>query len=105
MSGGRREHTGQKKRKRRQRELKHFTFHLFDTSQSVLEGVQRAGLVIMSLLSGQMKLQLLQCFNHLLLGLGFGRLLTTTMAQPHTCTAAGQILHNDYLTLKKKINK
>lgn len=74
---------------------------MFDTSQSVLERVQRAGLVIMSLLSGQMKLQLLQRFNHLLLGLGFGRLLTTTMAQPDTCTAAGQTLHNDYLTSKK----
>lgn len=100
MSGGRREHTGQKQRKRQRRELNHFTFHLFDTSQGVLEGVQRGGLVIMSLLSGQMKLQLLQCFNHLLLGLGFGRLLTTTMAQPHTCTAAGQTLHNDYLIFK-----
>lgn len=55
----------------------HFTFNLSDTTQRVLEGVQRAGLVIVSLLSGQVKLQLFQSFNHLLLVLGFGRLLTT----------------------------
>lgn len=53
----------------------HFTFHLFDASECVLEGVQRGGLAIVSLLSGQEKLQLFQCFMQLLLGLGFGRLL------------------------------
>lgn len=37
----------------------------------------------MSLLGGQVKLQLLQGFNHLLLVLGFGRLLT---AAGVTCT-------------------
>ncbi len=62
---------------KRQNEEKHFTFHLFDTAQRILEGVQRGGLVIVSLLRGQVKLQLLQSFNHLLLGLGLGGLLTT----------------------------
>lgn len=40
------------------RRRKHFTFHLFDAAQSVFEGVQRGGLVIVSLFSGQVKLQL-----------------------------------------------
>lgn len=53
-----------------------FTFHLLDTAQCVLEGVQRGGLVIVPLLSGQVELQLFQGLYHLLLCLGFGRLLT-----------------------------
>lgn len=74
---------------------KNFTFYLFDTAQSVLEGIQRSGLVIMSLLRGQVKLQLFQSFNHLFLGLCFGRLLTTAMTQCHMHRES-QILHNSY---------
>lgn len=55
------------------------TFHLFHTSQGVLEGVQCGSLVIVFLLSRQMKLQFFQSFNYFLLGLGFGRLLTTAI--------------------------
>lgn len=74
----------------------HFTCHLFDAAQGVLEGVQCRGLVIVSLLRRQVKLQLFQGFNHLLLGLGFGRFLTTAICtyihtHTHTCAAASQI--------------
>lgn len=75
--------------------MNHFTFHLFDAAQSVLKRVQRGRLVTVPLLRGQVKLELLQGFNYLLLGLGFGRLLTATVAQPQTCTATSQILHKD----------
>jgi len=51
--------------------------HLFDTAQCVLDGVQRGRLALVPLVGGQVQLQLFQQFNHLLLGLGFGRLLTT----------------------------
>lgn len=68
-----------------------FTFHLFDAAQSVLEGTQGGGLIPMSLLSGQVKLQLFQSFNDLLLSLGFGRLFTAVRG-----TGPGQI-QQEYL--------
>lgn len=68
----------------------HFTFHLFHAAQSVLEGTQRGGLITVPLLSGKVKLQLFQSFNHLLLGLGFGRLFTAVRG-----TAVSQTLHHD----------
>lgn len=52
------------------------TFHLFDAAEGILEGVQCGGLVVF-LVSWHVKLQLFQSFNHLLLGFGFCRLLTT----------------------------
>lgn len=57
----------------------HFTCHLFDTSQGIFEGVQCGGFVIVFLLRRQMKFQLFQGFNHLLLGLGFGGFFTTVI--------------------------
>lgn len=80
--------------------VNHFTFHLFDAAQSVFQGVQCGRLVIVPLLRGQVTLELFQGFNDLLLRLGFGRLLTATVAQPQTRTAASQILHNHYLRQK-----
>lgn len=78
-----------------------FTFHLFDAAQCVLEGVQCRGLAVVSLLSGHVKLQLFQSFNHLLLGLSFGRLLTTA-----SCTIthkeASQILLQEKQFLKNR---
>lgn len=82
-----------------------FTFHLFDAAQSVLQGVQCGRLVIVPLLMGQVTLELFQGFNYLLLRLGFGRLLTATVAQPQTCTAASQILHNHYLRQKWRTHR
>lgn len=76
--------------------MMHFTFHLFDAAQRVLKRVQRGRLVTVPLLRGQVKLELFQGFNDLLLGLGFGRLLAATVAQPQTCTAASQTLHSEW---------
>lgn len=87
------------------RKVSHFTFHLFDAAQSVLKGVQRCRLVVVPLLRGQVKLELFQGFNDLLLGLGFGRLLTATVGQPQTRRAATQKLHNHYLRQKNKTRK
>lgn len=75
---------------------------MFDAAQSVLEGVQRGGLVIVSLFSGEVKLQLLQRFNDLFLRLGFGRLLTTagvTRAQ----SAQQQVRYCITMIKKKKL--
>lgn len=69
--------------------MRAFTFHLFHAAQSVLEGTQRGGLITVSLLSRQVKLQLFQHFNDLLLGLGFGRLFTAVRG-----TVASQIQHH-----------
>lgn len=80
---------------------KHFTFYLFDTAQSVLEGIQRSGLVIVSLPRGQVTLQLFQCFNQLFLGLCFGRLLTT--ASDIIPCAQWQVRYCTTVILKKDI--
>lgn len=48
------------------------TFHLFDTSQCILERVDGAGLALASLFQWQVHLQLLQCLEQLLLCLSFG---------------------------------
>ena len=78
---------------------------MFDTAQRVLERVQRGGLVIVSLRCGQVELQLFQDFKHLLLGLGFGGLLTTaSCTSTRTCTTASQRLQQgkQLIDLKKK---
>lgn len=90
------------------RESRHFsalhTFHLLHTSQGVLEGVQRGSLVIVFLLSRQMKLQFFQSFNYFLLGLGFGRLLTTAI-QTVTHAVESQMLQQikSFSSIKRKL--
>lgn len=51
------------------------TFHLFDTSQRILERVDGAGLALAPFLRRQVRLQLLEGLEQLLLSLRFGRLL------------------------------
>lgn len=66
---------------------------MLHAAQGVLEGAQGAGCVAVSLLSGQVELQLFQNFNHLLLGLGFGRLFTAVrgkVASQERCIGPGE---------------
>lgn len=72
-----------------QSENESLTFHLSDAAQRVLEGAQGGGLITVPLLRGEVKLQLLQNLDHLLLGLGFGRLFTAARG-----TAPSQMLHH-----------
>lgn len=73
----------------RQSKNEWLTFHLSDAAQRVLEGVQGGGLITVPLLSGEVMLQLFQNLDHLLLGLGFGRLFTAVRG-----TATSQRLHH-----------
>lgn len=75
---------------------------MFDAAQCVLERVQRGRLAVVSLLRGEVELQLFQNFKHLLLVLGFGRLLTAARRTiTGTRTAASQTFPEEYM-LKKE---
>lgn len=67
------------------------TFHLLDTAQGVLEGVEGGGLAaLVPLLGGEVHLELLQSLDQLLLSFGLGGLFATARGVRGKGAQAGQ---------------